>query len=337
MDIFSTNVLLGVVNSLVTPQQWFLNRYFPTASYSESKLISFDVIDKTRRLAPFVSPIVAGKVVKSAGITTKTFEPAYIKDKRVFSTSRALKRSAGEPIGGSLTPMQRMQAMLATDLLDQIEMIDRRLEVMAAEALLTGAVTITGDEYPTVNVNFGRKNTLAVTLTGTNKWTDAASKPLKNIRDWALVMYRESSAMPIDVVHDIDSWTAFSAHADVTTLLDRVRGSSSSEEVQFSQGGTFMGRIDGMNHFVYVDYYIDPVDNTEKSFLPSGTAMLLTPQIEGVRAFGAIEDEDAGIQSLPLFPKSWTEKDPSARYLLMQSAPLIVPTRVNASFRATVL
>lgn len=336
MDIFSTNVLLGVVNSLVTPQQWFLNRYFPIASYSESKLISFDVIDKTRRLAPFVSPIVAGKVVKSAGITTKTFEPAYIKDKRVFSTSRALKRSAGEPIGGNLSPMQRIQSMLAMDLLEQVEMIDLRLEVMASEALRTGAVTITGDEYPTVNVNFGRKNTLTVSLTGTNKWADPASKPLKNIRDWALVMFKESGVMPIDVVHDIDSWTDFSEHADVKALLDRVRGSSSNEEVQFSQGGTFMGRIDGMNHFVYVDYYIDPIDDTEKSVMSSGEVLLLSPQIEGVRAFGAIEDEDAGIQALPLFPKSWTEKDPSARYLLMQSAPLIVPTRVNASFRATV-
>jgi Phage major capsid protein E len=119
--------------------------------------------------------------------------------------------------------------------------------------------------------------------------------------------------------------------------LNRLRGNSSNEEVQFQQGGTFMGRIDGMNHFVYVDYYIDPLDNTEKAFLPDGTVMLLTPQIEGTRAFGAIEDEDAGFQSLSHFPKSWKEDDPSARYLMMQSAPLIVPTRVNASFSATVL
>lgn len=335
--IFSTNILLGVINSLVTQQQWFLNRYFPTASYSDTKLISFDVIDKTRRLAPFVSPVVAGKVVKSNGISTKTFEPANIKDKRIFDSARALTRSAGEPIGGNLTAMDRMKAILAYELLDQMEMIDRRLELMACEALRTGKSIITGDEYPTVEVDFGRKPELTVVLTGTARWSDPASKPLKNIRDWALLMFKSSGAMPTDVVHDIDSWKEFSEHADVKELLDRTRGNSSNEEVQFQQGGTFMGRIDGMNHFVYVDFYIDPADDTEKTFLPSGTVMLLTPKVQGVRAFGAIKDEDAGFQALSHFPKSWTEKDPSARFLMMQSAPLIVPTRVNATFSATVL
>lgn len=338
MDIFSTNVLLGVVNSLITSQQWFLNRYFPLASYSETKLISFDVIDKTRRLAPFVSPVVAGKVVTNQGRSTKFFEPAYIKDKRIFNSNQALTRSAGEPFGGNLSGMQRMEAVLASELLEQVEMVDRRLELMGSEALRTGKAIIKGDEYPTVEVNFGRKDELTVALTGTNKWSAAASKPLKNIRAWSLLMFKASGAMPIDVVHDIDSWTVFSEHPDVIELLNRLRGNSSNEEVQFQQGGTFMGRIDGMNHFVYVDYYNDPTDNnTEKPFLPSGTVMLLTPQVQGTRAFGAIEDEDAVFRALSHFPKSWTEKDPSARYLLMQSAPLMVPTRVNATFSATVL
>lgn len=60
-------------------------------------------------------------------------------------------------------------------------------------------------------------------------------------------------------------------------------------------------------------------------------------QIQGVRAFGAIRDETAGFQAMPYYPKSWVDEDPSVRYLLMQSAPLVVPTRVNASFAATVL
>lgn len=337
MNIFDTNVLLFTINSLITPQQWLLNRYFPRASYSDTKLISFDVIDKTRRIAPFVSPLIAGKVVKSQGMTTHVFEPAYIKDKRILESDRAFIRSAGEPIGGNLTAMQRMEASLANDLVEQVEMVDRRLEVMACEALRTGKEIITGEDYPTVEVDFGRKSELTVVLTGTKKWSDAASKPLKNIRDWSLLMLKASGAKPIDVIHDPDSWEAFSEHPDVVALLDRLRGNSSSEEVQFEQGATFMGRIDGMNHFVYVDYYIDPLDDIEKPFLPSGTVMLLTPQVQGVRSFAAIKDGDAGYKALPYFPKSWTEKDPSARYLLMQSAPLIVPTRVNATFSATVL
>ena len=51
---------------------------------------------------------------------------------------------------------------------------------------------------------------------------------------------------------------------------------------------------------------------------------------------GAIKDEAAGLQPLEFFSKSWTVEDPSARILLMQSAPLVVPYRVDASFCATV-
>jgi len=64
--------------------------------------------------------------------------------------------------------------------------------------------------------------------------------------------------------------------------------------------------------------------------------LVISPELDGVRCFGAIKDEEAGFQALPYFPKSWLEKDPAVRYLLMQSAPLPVPYRVNASFCATV-
>jgi hypothetical protein len=40
---------------------------------------------------------------------------------------------------------------------------------------------------------------------------------------------------------------------------------------------------------------------------------------------------------VPYFVKSWTEEDPSVRFLMLQSAPLVFPTRPNASFKAKVL
>jgi hypothetical protein len=57
---------------------------------------------------------------------------------------------------------------------------------------------------------------------------------------------------------------------------------------------------------------------------------------DGVRHFGAIRDLDAGIQARQYFVKSWREPDPSRQFLLMQSAPLLVPYRPNAVLSATV-
>lgn len=337
MDLFSTNTMLGVIDSLVKPSQFLLNRYFGAIQTEQSEEIHFDVMDKTRSLAPFVSPVVAGQIVNSKGFTTSTFKPAYIKDKRVFDANRPLKRMAGEPLTGSLNPANRLRVILANEVVDQVERIQRRLEVMAAEALRTGALTITGDNYPTANVNFNRNSDLTVTLTGAAKWGQAGVKPLDLLQDWAQLVLQKSGAMPTDVIMSVDTWKVFREDTQVQKRLDQFRGNSTmAQTTQIEEGGVFMGVIDGFNIYVYSGWYVND-SNVETAILPAGTVILTGSQVQGVQAFGAIRDEAAGFQALPYYPKSWVEEDPSARILLMQSAPLIVPTRVNASFSATVL
>ena len=336
-DLFSTNTMLAVVESLVKPSQFLLNRFFPTIQTEQSEEIHFDVIDKTRRLAPFVSPVVAGQIVSTKGFTTNTFKPAYIKDKRVFDSNRPLKRSAGEQIGGSTDPMNRLRMILANEVIDQVDMIMRRQEVMAAEALRTGGLTITGDNYPTQNVSFNRDGALTVTLTGAAKWGQTGVKPLDLLQDWAQTMLQKSGAMPTDVIMTTDVWKVFREDTQVQKRLDQYRGNSTMvQNAQVAEGGVFMGIIDGFNIFVYSGWYIND-SNVETAILPAGTVLMTASQLQGVQAFGAIRDEAAGYQALPYYPKSWVENDPAARILLMQSAPLVVPTRVNASFTATVL
>lgn len=336
-DLFSTNVLARVVADLRAPASFLLDRFFGEVQTETSEEIHFDVENKKRRLAPFVSPVVAGKVVQSNGFTTSTFKPAYVKDKRVFDAGRPLKRSAGEQIGGSLDPMERMQRLLAQELSDQLDMLTRRMEVMAAEALRTGGVTITGDMYPTVNVNFGRAGANTITLAGAARWGQAGIKPLDLLQDWALAVAKASGSKPTEVIMDVDAWKVFSADTTVQKLLDRFRGRDELRTVAaLGEGGNFMGSVGDFDIYLYAGWYIDDAGN-EQPILPSGTVLMGSGQIEGVRAFGAIRDEEAGYQALPYFPKSWVEKDPAVRILLMQSAPLVVPYRVNASLAATVL
>src|SRR5690606_20901096 len=52
------------------------------------------------------------------------------------------------------------------------------------------------------------------------------------------------------------------------------------------------------------------------------------------RAFGAIMDKKAGWRATPVFPKMLEQEDPSAVYRMTQSAPLMIPTRPNATLTA---
>jgi hypothetical protein len=336
MDIFTTAVLNRVVSELPAPAPFILNSFFRNIQTETSEEIHFDVDSSRRRLAPFVAPIVAGKVVLDKGYTTKTFTPAYIKDKRVFDANRPFKRAIGERIGGNLDPMQRLQLALANNLMDQTDMLTRRQEVMAVEALRTGAVTVVGDLYPTQTVNFGRHADLTVTLAGATLWGAAGVEPLDDVQTWSMKVTEKSGSTADTLVMDVEAWKLFSASAKVQKLLDRFRGADQLVPTVTGEGGRYMGNIGTFDIWVYAGWYEHPDTLALTPYLPARTVLVLGADVEGTRAYGAIKDEAAGFQAMPYFAKSWVEQDPAVRYLMLQSAPLTVPYRVNASLGATV-
>lgn len=336
MDIFSTGVLARVVAELPAPAPFILNSFFRQVQEESSEEIHFDVDNGRRRIAPFVSPVVAGKVVQSKGYTAKTFTPAYVKDKRVFNPSRAFKRAMGERIGSQFSPEQRMRMALAYDLQDQINMLTRRMELMAVEALRTGSITVEGDDYPQVVVNFGRTNTLTKALTTTARWGETGVSSLDNLREWSLEVAKESGATANVAVMDPKAYALFAADPKVIAELDRFRGNAVLNPTVVGEGGRYMGRVGDFDIWVYVGWYEHPTTKVVTPYLPDHTVILTGTDLEGTRCFGAIQDEEAGLQAMPYFSKSWVEKDPSARMLLTQSAPLPVPYRINASMSATV-
>lgn len=339
MDIYSTTSLNRLVPSLKRPQTALLSAFFPMIETSETEDIKFDVESKTRRIAPFVSPLREGRLVEDQGYTTKSFTPAYIKDKRVFDPNKALKRRAGEAIGGDSTPANRQAANLAVAMADQVDMLMRRKEVMASEVLRTGACTISGDGYPTVSVDFGRTGGHTVTLLTSDRWGETGVDGIENIEDWGLLILKNSGAIVRDVIMDVDAWRLFRAMTSTEKYLN-TRPLSAAEAgvgyVQFAQLGlSYKGAIGEYRFWVYSDWYIDD-NGAEQPILPSNTVLMVSPELMGVQHHGAIRDEEAGIQAQEYFAKSWTVPDPSRRFLLMQSAPLVVPYRPDASFCATV-
>src|ERR1700722_17151854 len=169
--IYDTNTLIAVVPNLKRAQSFLLDKFFPNIVTSDSEFVAIDVDVGLRRMAPFVSPLVEGKLVEQRRIQTGLFKPAYIKDKRAPDLRKPVRRMIGERIGGDMTGAEREMANLEFEMTDQIDILTRRLEWMAANALATGTVTIAGDGFPTVVVDFGRDPTLTVAKSGGTQWT----------------------------------------------------------------------------------------------------------------------------------------------------------------------
>ena len=338
-DLFSTDVVNAVVQNLFVAPQFLTNRYFSTTQTSLTEEIHFDTLLGKRRISPYVSPLVEGQIVASMGYKTGTFRPAYIKDKRVFDMNRPLKRWAGEQIGGTSNPADRLRALIAYDLQDQLEMLNRRLEVQAAEVLATGKATITGEKYPTVVVDFGRDPSLIVSPA--KLWSDPTSFPGNDLQAWQTDVLQLEGVQLQDAIMSVAAWIAFKSNPNIKADLNLYRTLGTEPTIApgtvMNEGGTFMGSYNGFNLWVYSGWYVDPLDGVEKPIFPINTCVLTSPQLMGIRAYGAIRDEAAGLQALPYFVKSWVEMDPSVRYIMMQSAPLMVPYRPNASLVAQVV
>jgi hypothetical protein len=61
---FSTTDLIQVVPTLKRPQKFLLDKFFPNIQSSETEFVAIDIDVGLRRMAPFISPLVQGKLVE---------------------------------------------------------------------------------------------------------------------------------------------------------------------------------------------------------------------------------------------------------------------------------
>lgn len=341
---YETWELDAMVAQIERPNPWLLRTFFPGQKFFHSKQIEFDIVDRGRRLAPFVAPTVAGKPITREGHRTRTLTPAYIKPTDLVQPTEAFTRLPGEGYGGTLTPKQRFDAIVAEYLNTHDEMIDNRLEWMASQALVKGGITIKGESYPEVYVDFGRDASLSIALTGGAKWDQSTSVPMDDIEAAALLVRKKSKgAVVTDIVMDGLAWGLLKKHASVTELIDiryrrdvggqtAVDGGPRTNLNEAVYVGTIQGRL---NLWVYDSYYQDDA-GADQPYLPAYTVMGISRAIEGYQYYGAIIDLDADIAARRSFTKSKVLFNPSGLELVTQSGPLVAPKRPNAMFVLTV-
>lgn len=341
MDIYNTAFLNRVVDDLAPVPTVFLDLFFPEVLTHDTEEVYFDKVSDKPRLTPFVHPLHEGKVVDSVGYSTKSVKPAYVKDLRVHNPLKALKRRAGEALTGSLTPAQRQQANIVADLADQNRMFTRRLEVMAIEAVRDGKATVIGEGFNAV-IDFGRDNSLTETLTNNDRWSivDANAPDIPaQLEAWSQQIADFDGSVDA-VIMDVKAWNLLRKAPSVKGLLEIRRGDTStlvlSPETAVKAGVQYKGDLGNFQIWVYTGSYIDPADGQTKKYMPDNTVVLAGRRLEGVRHFGAIMDVDV-LVARERYAQSWTERNPSRRMLMMESAPLLVPYRPNSAKKVTVV
>lgn len=345
---FSTVDLIAVVPTLKRPTKFLLDRFFPNIQMSTTKYVAIDIDVGKRRMSPFVSPLVEGRLVEQRARQTNLYAPPYIKDKRAPDLQKPVMRQIGERIGGGqVTGAEREMANINFEMSDQVDMIDRRLEWMAASALAYGTVTVSGDGFPTEVIDFGRDPSLTLALTGAKQWGVVANFdkngfdpiPQKSIERWQQRILRLSGAQATDIVFTTSAWECFLNGSAMQGAIKfpalNSAGNTINPGAQIAPGAVYKGRWGSYDLWVYNEWYVDE-DDVEQPMLEDGTVLMCGPDLMGLRAFGLIIDPAHNYQALPYAPKTWLKEDPGQRMMMMQSSPLVIPSRVNASLAATV-
>jgi hypothetical protein len=332
----------------------FWLKFFPRTIQFDTQEIRFDSQDLNEyRLAPFVAPNVQGRVLRSKGYSVQSFRPAYVKPKHVVDPARSIPRRAGERPFGTLSLQERFDAIVADNLRRERAVIENRWEWMACKALVDATVTVVGEDYPSVTVDFKRDPSLTVTLAGAAKWDQPTATVMADIQAIRQQSFKLGRSPIQQMIFGLDAWGAFvqEDHDDVQLLLDGLRKGNQANfnSLGLLTGGPyeFQGTIAGFAgggrldlwtyHYQFEELDSGTDDYVLVDYLDSGTVVGVAPGTDGVRCYGAIMDVRANMQATEMFPKQWEEEDPSVSYTMTQSAPLMVPLRPNTTFRMKVV
>ncbi len=293
--------------------------------------VAFDKIKKGRKLAPLVSPMVAGKPQKARGGVMTSVTPAYLKPTDVVIPDRILKRLPGEAIAGEMSPDQRLSAVRSDILIEQEESIERREEWMVCEVLKTGGVTLEGPDFEAVHVDYGRSAKNNVTLIGADKWENqdfATYDPMDDIEDWG----DRCNVIGNFVGMGKKAWRTFKKFEAVREALDTRRGSMSTAEIGPLSNESFqwVGKIGVYNFYVYIGAF-EGEDGNDELYIDEDGVMVTSSDVELYMAYGGIQDAKANasrIVETTRYPSNWYSDNPSLEWLQTQSAP--VPVLLDA-------
>jgi hypothetical protein len=343
LDLFETRRMLAALEQRKPPRSFLLDTFFSGSETFDTEHVDIDIWKGKRRLAPFVNPRKEGKVVESQVYKTRSYKPPYIKPKKVTTAEDILKREMGQHIYGSnMSQMQKAAQRLGKDLAELDDMILRREEWMAAQVLTTGKVRCQGDGIDET-IDFLMEAEHLPVLAGAALWSaTTTAKPLQNMRDWKRLIAKDSGVNPTDVIMSPDVYDAMLYTDEVkgtNNLFDNRRIMLGQIEPRDVGGGvTYIGRITelGLDLWTYEEWYVDEFDDeTEKSMIPTGKLIMGSPNAYTRRLYGAIKDlKSTG--AVRRFPKSWEVEDPSARFVMVQSAPIPALHQVDAFLCATV-
>lgn len=345
VSIYEPRTMGRVVQKLPPVRTFFRSTFFRNEETFATKNVDVDFKKGSRKVAPFVSRLIGGKIVPNTGYETKTYTPPLVAPEKVTTIDDLLERRPGENMFSGRTPAERAVLKMSEDFVELREQITRREELMCAQAIFTGQIPVIGDGVNEV-IDFHFTNKEKIT-TAAKKWTADTSDPIADLKRWHETVQKTGFTNCDICVMGSDVANAFVNNAKVKDLLDvKNYALAVIQPKQLPNGTTYIGTIHelGLDIYKYNEWYLDDWTNPDapedKPLVPADSLALLSTSANYSMYYGAITliDEATGVFRTvegKYVPDTWAKRKPARRFLSLSSAPLCVPHDVDSWFVAT--
>lgn len=348
IEVLPPRVLLGVYRDqrleTVTNYWRRLGGFDRNTFQSTTQKIIFEEIVGHREIATFNLPSNPGRPsYKRRGSTAKSFSPAYIKPRDPVIPSEQFIRRPGDLYNDTpRTPAQNWDAEVADILKFHRTTIERRWEVMCAQAMIYAKVLVEYEDGPTVEVDFGR-DTALTDIKASGFWDTSTDIPAQ-LQEYCDAMANANFGGRGSIVTmGREVWRVMRKNTSLLELMDtQMKGSDAAfarsliESLTPEAPWTVVGTLPGLTFVLYEDFYEDNNGN-QVDIMNTRDLVISSADVGGTMAFGAILDAKAGLAAVPVFPKMWEADDPSALNIMTQSAPLPIQVHPNRTFHARVV
>lgn len=226
MNLFTTRQLLGYTEQKVKFNPLFLTLFFRrTVTFKEQEVMLDKITGKTP-IAAYVSPVVGGKVLRNRGGETRVLRPGYVKPKHEVNYSQVVERLPGEDPAQLNDPAYRRLRILTDNLKQEEQAIIQVEEMQAVSAVLNGKYIMEGEQFETVEVDFGRSAANNITQASGKKWSEQDRDTFDPSFD--IDMYCDQASGLINIaVMDGKVWRLLNGFKLFREKLDTRRGSTS--------------------------------------------------------------------------------------------------------------
>lgn len=328
--------LQGVINIAAPTPMFLRDTFFRNVSMFDTEEVKLDIDVEVRAMAEYNKRGASSKTMAKESFKTNTYKPPFISLNTPITDKDFKNRVPGET-EYQTTGMNAKQKAKLKALAKMDGSIGRREEYQAMECLFGAQITVGGD-----TISFGRDSSLAVTLTGADKWDQSTADIYGQLQAWRNLIARKSGRTPTDIIMGETAWTNLRAHVAFMALLDKLKVDIGKMEPSSPAEGVFkVLELPTIGSFwLYPEYYVDPADGVEKALIPADKIAYVARGAEMSRLYGGVEtvenDELVMVANTRVIDYE-IKKDPAQELLYMKSAPLMCLSNPNAVLTADVV